>query len=67
MEKKLIKIKGCLTKETERGFAKIKVLNVKDIEKIARKTGSPIFECDEKGELFALDAKNKLKFFRKVK
>lgn len=66
-EEKRLRIEGCLTKETEKDFAKIKVKRERDIEEIAKRTGSPIFECKEKGEVFTLDPKNRLKFFKKGK
>jgi hypothetical protein len=64
-EEKPLRIKACVTKETDKEFVKLEVKGEEDFLTLAKKTDSPIFECLETEETFVIDADKKIKYILK--
>jgi hypothetical protein len=65
MKEEPLRIKGCLTRETEREFVILMVENENDFYRLLEKIDSPIFDCTESGDTFIIDAKKKIKYILK--
>ena len=58
----LVRIKGCLTEDTQKELVEIKIDSEEDFNRIASQIDSPIFECSDPEETFAIDAQRKFKY-----
>lgn len=65
MEEEPIRIKACLTRESEKEFVQLRVDKEDDFRRLAKRIDSPVFECSETGDTFTIDPQKKIKYILK--